>query len=296
MPSKLDCRSPFGALLDELRDEQVRVHAGSTVGGAPIERPGHLDPDLHIETGIVSAPSAPGHGGSRARWVASLAAHSIGLVAVVALPLLRPDDLPAPVAGARAFFVQPALAPPPPPPPPPPRAAAAPRPKAQAAAPRTQALIAPAHIPDQVKPEQVVEAAQAAGEAGGVEGGVPGGVVGGVIGGLPEAAPPPPPPSRVRAGIEVKEPTKIKNVDPVYPDLAVRANIQGVVILQLTIMPSGRVAEVRVLRSIALLDAAAIEAARHWVYTPTLLDGVPVSVDMTVTVRFNLREVRGKSV
>ena len=295
MTSKLDYRSPFGALLDELRDEQVSTHTGPRAGGgSPIERPRRIDPDLHIETGIVSQSIARQRTRCGVRCLVSLAVHSIALVALVALPLLRSQDLPAPVATARAFFVQPALAPPPPPPPPPPRAAAAPPPKIQAPVRRVQTLIAPVRIPDQVKPEEVVEAAPAVGQAGGVEGGVPGGVVGGVIGGLPEA-PPPPPPSRVRAGIEVKEPTKIKNVDPVYPDLAIRANIQGVVILQLTITPAGRVAEVRVLRSIALLDAAAIQAARQWVYTPTLLDGVPVSVDMTVTVRFNLTEFRGKS-
>jgi protein TonB len=140
-----------------------------------------------------------------------------------------------------------------------------------------------------VKVEDVVEALAATGEAGGVEGGVPGGVVGGVIGGLPASAPPPPP-ARVRAGIEVKEPTKIKNVEPVYPDVAIRAGIQGVVILELTIMPAGRVAEVKVLRSVPLLDEAAAAAARQWVYTPTLLEGVPVSVTMTVTVRFNLTD------
>jgi len=46
---------------------------------------------------------------------------------------------------------------------------------------------------------------------------------------------------------------------------------------------------VRVLRSIPLLDAAAIEAVRQWQYTPTLLNGVPVPVIMTVTVNFTLR-------
>ncbi|MBM3782471.1 MAG: TonB family protein [Acidobacteria bacterium] len=43
------------------------------------------------------------------------------------------------------------------------------------------------------------------------------------------------------------------------------------------------------LRSVPLLDAAAIEAVRQWRYTPTLLNGVPVPVVMTVTVRFSLQ-------
>jgi len=45
---------------------------------------------------------------------------------------------------------------------------------------------------------------------------------------------------------------------------------------------------VKILRGIPLLDAAAIEAVKQWVYTPTLLNGVPVPVIMTVTVNFRL--------
>jgi protein TonB len=48
------------------------------------------------------------------------------------------------------------------------------------------------------------------------------------------------------------------------------------------------VTDVRVLRGLPLLDRAAIEAVRQWVYTPTLLNGVPVPVIMTVTVNFKL--------
>jgi TonB family protein len=55
-----------------------------------------------------------------------------------------------------------------------------------------------------------------------------------------------------------------------------------------TLSPRGRVTEVRLLRGIPLLDDAAIEAVRQWVYTPTLLNEVPVPVIMTVTVNFSL--------
>lgn len=44
----------------------------------------------------------------------------------------------------------------------------------------------------------------------------------------------------------------------------------------------------RVLRGIPLLDEAAVEAVRQWVYEPTRLNGVPVPVLMTVTVNFRL--------
>ena len=47
--------------------------------------------------------------------------------------------------------------------------------------------------------------------------------------------------------------------------------------------------DVKVLRSVPLLDEAAIEAVRQWRYTPTFVDGVAVPVIMTVTVNFQLR-------
>ncbi len=59
-------------------------------------------------------------------------------------------------------------------------------------------------------------------------------------------------------------------------------------ILECTIGVDGRVEDVKVLRSVPLLDAAAVDAVRQWVYTPTLLNGVPVPVIMTVTVNFKL--------
>ena len=75
---------------------------------------------------------------------------------------------------------------------------------------------------------------------------------------------------------------------PVYPDLAVKARLQGVVILECQIDVRGRVAEAKVLRGNPLLTDAAVEAVRQWVYTPTLVNGVPVPVLMVVTVTFNL--------
>ena len=53
--------------------------------------------------------------------------------------------------------------------------------------------------------------------------------------------------------------------------------------------PSGRVTDVKILRSVPLLDDAAMVAVRQWVYTPTLLNGVPVPVIMTVTVNFTMQ-------
>ncbi|MSO56703.1 MAG: energy transducer TonB [Acidobacteria bacterium] len=117
------------------------------------------------------------------------------------------------------------------------------------------------------------------------------GVVGGIAGALVTEAPPPPPPppAPVRVGGNIQAPKKVNDVNPVYPPIAQSARVQGVVILEATIGPDGQVQDVRVLRSIPLLDAAAIEAVRQWRYTPTLLNNVPVPVIMTVTVNFTLR-------
>jgi protein TonB len=66
------------------------------------------------------------------------------------------------------------------------------------------------------------------------------------------------------------------------------ARVQGVVILECTISPQGKVVAVKTVRGVPMLDEAAIQAVRQWEYTPTLLNGVPVPVIMTVTVNFKL--------
>ena len=71
--------------------------------------------------------------------------------------------------------------------------------------------------------------------------------------------------------------------------IAQSARVQGIVIIEATIGPSGAVQDAKVLRSIPLLDQAALDAVRQWQFTPTLLNGVPVPVIMTVTVQFTLQ-------
>jgi protein TonB len=93
----------------------------------------------------------------------------------------------------------------------------------------------------------------------------------------------------VRVGGNIKAPTKTKMVNPVYPPIAQSARVQGIVIIEATIGPNGRVQEAKVLRSIPLLDQAAMDAVKQWEFTPTLLNGVPVPVIMTVTVQFTLQ-------
>ena len=92
----------------------------------------------------------------------------------------------------------------------------------------------------------------------------------------------------LRVGGEIQEPRKTRHVNPVYPRDAVAARIQGVVILECTVSPQGKVVQVKTLRSVPMLDAAAIEAVKQWEYTPTLLNGVPTPVIITVKLHFRL--------
>lgn len=92
----------------------------------------------------------------------------------------------------------------------------------------------------------------------------------------------------VRIGGDIKEPKKIRHVAPVYPDVAQQARVQGVVILEAMIDGAGDVIDATVLRSVPLLDQAALDAVRQWKFTPTLVNGAPVNVIMTVTVNFTL--------
>jgi len=90
----------------------------------------------------------------------------------------------------------------------------------------------------------------------------------------------------VRIGGQIKAPTKIKDVKPVYPAMAQSARVAGVVTIEATIGPDGKVIDAKVVRSVPLLDQAALDAVRQWEYTPTLLNGVPVPVLITVTINF----------
>jgi protein TonB len=76
---------------------------------------------------------------------------------------------------------------------------------------------------------------------------------------------------------------KIKHqVQPVYPELAKQANVSGSVRLQVTVAPSGKVVETKVLGGSPLLIASAEQAVRQWVYEPA-----PETSTTTVQINFN---------
>jgi protein TonB len=234
-------------------------------------------------------PRVPVRRTSRGTVVVSLALHVVVLAAVVVVPLFGRVTLPdTGVTGVPAFVL--AVAAPPVPPP-------AMGPSAPARA--TRSAAAPTA---QTQPTAAVPLAAPDGiRAGEPPSGVPvtglptdgAGYALGVDGGLPDApvlsAPPPPPaPARppMRVGGDIRPPRKLQHVAPVYPAIAAEARITGTVVVEATISRAGTVSDVRVLRSVPLLDAAAVAAVRQWRYESTRLNGEPVAVLLTVTIRF----------
>lgn len=86
------------------------------------------------------------------------------------------------------------------------------------------------------------------------------------------------------AGVPI--PKRTKMVKPVYPPDAQTKGLRGIVILDVTIDKTGKVVSVEVIRSIAGLDEAAVEAVKQWEYEPVKVGGKPVSVRHTVPITF----------
>jgi len=109
---------------------------------------------------------------------------------------------------------------------------------------------------------------------------------------VPDAPPPPEPegPIRFVVGGNITEPVKLSGPNPIYPEAARRARIQGVVVLECTIGKDGRVQNVKVLRGLPLgLTETAVDAVNKWKFQPSTLNGKPVEVLYILTVRFNLQ-------
>lgn len=91
-----------------------------------------------------------------------------------------------------------------------------------------------------------------------------------------------------RVGDGIARPRKIKDVKPVYPQPAMASQAMGTVLIEATIGADGKVHNARVLRSVAALDQAALDAVRQWEYEPSRLNGVAVAVTMVIVVTFSL--------
>ena len=208
----------------------------------------------------------------------SVVAHVVAVFMLVVVPLLAFNGFPDLRSATEYVPVEMKIPPLP----------AAPQPAVRATVDPTRAPGPPLDAPRTIAPE--VERSVPTITLGGVAGGT------NVLAGTTMAAetgvvvppPVPKPDAPVRPGGNVKSPDRVVNVRPEYPPMAIAARVSGSVIIEAVIGTDGVVRDATVLRSIPLLDNAALKAVRQWRYTPTLLNGVPVSVIITVTVTFTL--------
>lgn len=186
--------------------------------------------------------------------------------------------------------------PPPPPAPPPPPSSAAPKAAKMTGNVANGRLLAPSKIPSRILMVKEAEAPPSGGVIGGVVGGIPGGQPGGVPGGIFSSSPRPvvvrapssPTPQRVLVSQGVTEGMIISKIEPVYPEIAKAARVEGVVVLKAIINKEGVIQNLEAVSGPAMLIPAAIDAVRQWRYRPYLLNGQPVEVETTVTVTFQI--------
>lgn len=107
-----------------------------------------------------------------------------------------------------------------------------------------------------------------------------------------QVAPPPASTGVVRVGGNIKQPTKTRSAAPIYPEAMQTAGLEGVVKLDVLIATDGKVASVRVAGAQVhpAFAASAAAAVKQWEFTPTLLNGMPVEVAMTVSISFSLTD------
>jgi periplasmic protein TonB len=282
--------SKEAAKKEERRKSFENVEATTDTEGR--KKKGSQDPrgvefaDLLLENPHLKRPR---------RWadiLLSLAGQVAFVIILLLIPLYYTHGLDLPK------FEKTMLISPPPPPPPPPSNAVRVKTMQKPTLFDNNKLIAPRVIPKQVEmvKEQAPPASSALqGVAGGVPGGVPGGTLGGVLGGVLSSGSTPVPPPRklaankpLRVGGQIQAPRLVRNVQPLYPELAKETHTQGAVVLDCVIDTQGNVTQMKLISGHPLLVGAAMQAVRQWKYQPTLLNGTPVAVEMMVHVNFSL--------
>ena len=80
----------------------------------------------------------------------------------------------------------------------------------------------------------------------------------------------------------------LQRTPPTYPPVAKAARVSGTVVLAATISPIGKIEDIQVISGPALLQGAALDAVRTWVYRPYTANGVPAAVQTTINILFTL--------
>jgi len=216
----------------------------------------------------------------------SIALHLVALFLFFLIPLTANMVLPDPASSIPEFMRTAPMPPTPPVVPAPSRTAPAPTPTASIPSPG-----APTEAPKTITAE--TERPPFVPNIPGLQPGAAFSDGIGVIIGPPPVPVRPADPPRPSGPVRVAElpvtPRKIGDLRPVYPEIARAAHKEGTVIMEAVLDTTGRVTQLRVIQSVPLLDQAALDAVRQWRYTPSFYGGQPVSVLMTITVRFTLQ-------
>jgi protein TonB len=280
----------------------MTVMRGAAHQTGPAKPPAHDDPagDL-FRTSLVVSERHPRTRRQRTGDRISLAAHVLIVVLVIFVPIFMPEELPDQGDRRVVFFD-----PPPPPPPPLPRGSPLQQQQAKPETPKPVTetkpkpeFTAPIETPQpqetaQIQPDAGVRPEDQFGSAtgsdfgdplgmeegveGGVVGGVPGGVLGGVLGGTGTGP--------VLDYDTAPRPIKITR--PQYPQEAFVKKIEGTVVVEILIDSQGRVVRARVIQSVPLLDAAALQTVYQWVFQPAVKHGRPVPTIAHAPVAFRI--------
>lgn len=270
-------------------------------------RLGAIDEDHLFATGMLASGAGAPPRTLRERMAllwsrsrVSLVMHAAVLAAIVLVPIFMPEELPEQGDRRVVFFD------PPPPPPPPLQRGSSLRPEEAKPEPPKKVsentpkpdFVAPIETPrpeeKPLEPEQGIkpedqfgsetgsDAGDALGMEGGVEGGTVGGVPGGVIGGMLGG-------TGTGAVMDFDSPPRaIKQARPQYPQDAFVKKIEGTVLIEALVDAQGRVSRARVIQSVPLLDAAALQAVYQWLFQPAIKHGRPVATIIHMPVQFRI--------
>jgi protein TonB len=264
---------------------------------APGLRLGAIDEDHLFASALVSSDAPKRTRFQQISGRVSLIAHVTVLAAIVLVPIFMPEELPEQGDRRVVFFD------PPPPPPPPMQRGSSARPEQvkpdppkkvsentrpdfvapiETPRPEEKPLEPEAGVKDQFGSETGSDLGDALGMEGGIEGGVVGGVPGGVLGGMLGG-------TGTGAVMDFDSPPRvIKQARPQYPQDAFVKKIEGTVLIEALVNSQGRVANARVIQSVPLLDAAALQAVYQWVFQPAMKHGRPVATIIHMPVAFRI--------
>jgi periplasmic protein TonB len=288
----------------DLREPGAGRSEAVAARGEPVGRHalGAIDVDNLFATGLVASTPR-----TRTRWQKlsaefSLVGHVVIVASIALVPLFLPEEMPEQGDRRVVFFD-----PPPPPPPPLPRGNPIVEQKAKPETPKpvTNEVKPKPEFTAPIETQQPQKVAELQPEAGvrpedqfgsptgsdlgdplgmeegvegGVVGGVPGGVLGGVLGGTGTGP--------VMDYDSAPRPIKITR--PQYPQEAFVKKIEGTVVVEILIDSQGRVVRARVIQSVPLLDAAALQTVYQWIFQPAIKHGRPVPTIAHAPVAFRI--------